>query len=395
MNAISPAPAAYATAATSKGTLDGSASYQWATRPDEQRFLDLDALHAQVSAWAEESHEILSPANAIRALPSPEVGIAFEVGGEVLTPTNWSFGQTCAALGAPAAYLAKQHPKLAAVCLQADLMRRGGDGLKAYARENGDLRAMTGPEYGRILDRDVVGWVRKVAGPGSGWKVPGMIDWSSAAGGMVKHNPHVDVTKENTTLYASDRDLWCFLCQDEYPIQIGKLDNGQPDLVFRGFIVSNSEVGSRTLKLRTFLLRGVCCNRNLWGVQDVSEIKIRHTKIAPEKWQDAMDEIAPALAEWAKGSTWDVVAKVKAAKAIEIAKADEPADAIEWMVERGLSKRMAERAMVRVMEEEGHPLQTLWDACNGITALARSIQHQDDRVELETLAGRWMDKVKA
>lgn len=49
------------------------------------------------------------------------------------------------------------------------------------------------------------------------------------------HNPHVDITKETTTLYASDRDVFLFLVDDTHPIEAGRLPNGDPDLFFRGF----------------------------------------------------------------------------------------------------------------------------------------------------------------
>jgi hypothetical protein len=52
----------------------------------------------------------------------------------------------------------------------------------------------------------------KIAGNGTGdtrWKVPGVLDWST-----MTHNPFVDLTKDTTTLYASDRDVFLFLVDD-------------------------------------------------------------------------------------------------------------------------------------------------------------------------------------
>ena len=63
---------------------------------------------------------------------------------------------------------------------------------------------VTGPDYGRIYDHELVSAVQRIAGNGTGdtrWKVPGVLDWSTGI-----YNPRVDVTKETTTLYASDRD---------------------------------------------------------------------------------------------------------------------------------------------------------------------------------------------
>ncbi|WP_430324049.1 hypothetical protein, partial [Salmonella enterica] len=86
---------------------------------------------------------------------------------------------------------------------------------------------------GRIWDHELVGAVMRFAGDGTGdtrWKVPGLLDWST-----MRHNPFVEVTKETTTLYASDRDVFLFLVDDAHPIEAGRLPNGEPDLYFRGF----------------------------------------------------------------------------------------------------------------------------------------------------------------
>jgi hypothetical protein len=49
------------------------------------------------------------------------------------------------------------------------------------------------------------------------------------------YNPHVDITQDTTTLYASDRDVFLFLVDDLNPIEAGRLPDGSPDLYFRGF----------------------------------------------------------------------------------------------------------------------------------------------------------------
>ena len=90
-----------------------------------------------------------------------------------------------------------------------------------------------------------------IAGDGTGdtrWKVPGVLDWAT-----MTHNPFVDITKDTTTLYASDRDVFLFLVDDTHPIEAGRLPNGDPDLYFRGFYCWNSEVGSKTLGIASLL----------------------------------------------------------------------------------------------------------------------------------------------
>ncbi len=87
--------------------------------------------------------------------------------------------------------------------------------------------------------------MQRIAGNGTGdtrWKVPGVLDWSTGI-----YNPRVDITKDTTTLYASDRDVFLLLVDDMNPIEAGRLPDGSPDLYFRGFYCWNSEVGTKTL----------------------------------------------------------------------------------------------------------------------------------------------------
>ncbi len=126
------------------------------------------------------------------------------------------------------------------------------------------------------------------------WKVPGVLDWSTGI-----YNPRVDITKDSTTLYASDRDVFLFLVDDLNPIEAGVLPDGSPDLYFRGFYCWNSEVGAKTLGIASFYLRAVCQNRNLWGVEDFQEIKIRHSKYAASRFAH---QAAPALTRFAESS---------------------------------------------------------------------------------------------
>ena len=56
---------------------------------------------------------------------------------------------------------------------------------------------------------------------------------------------------------------------------------------------------------------------------------------------------------------------------------------------------MAKAAMARHVQEEQKPIRNVWDAAQGITAIARDIPHQDARVNLERKAGALLDKVAA
>jgi hypothetical protein len=47
----------------------------------------------------------------------------------------------------------------------------------------------------------------------------------------------------------------------------------EDDIVFRGFYITQSEVGFKSLKVAVFYLRAICCNRIMWGVEGFEEIR--------------------------------------------------------------------------------------------------------------------------
>src|SRR5215218_4554507 len=155
------------------------------------------------------------------------------------------------------------------------------------------------------------------------------------------HNPLVDITKDVTTLYASDRDVFLFLCDDLNPIEAGRLPDGSPDLYFRGFYCWNSEVGSKTLGIASFYLRAVCMNRNLWGVENFEEITIRHSKFAAQRFAH---EAAPALTSFAPAP---FVAGITDARQRIVARTDE--DRESFLRKNGFSKSETSKVIQAVL----------------------------------------------
>ena len=285
----------------SRGDRVGRVSSEWFARPDDERYLSLSELHASVLRRAERSRTRTVESAAIRVearRDDPEgLSLVLPDAPEPVAPTHWSFGQLASLVGAPSAYLRQLPATLAGINLQYGLSAHRAEQVKTLETANGrlELRAVTGPDYGRIYDHELVAAVQRIAGDGTGdtrWKVPGVLDWSSGV-----YEPRVDVSKQTTTLYASDRDVFLFLVDDLNPIEAGRLPDGAPDLYFRGFYCWNSEVGARTLGIASFYLRAVCQNRNLWGVEDFQEISIRHSKHAASRFAH---EAAPALTRFAE-----------------------------------------------------------------------------------------------
>ena len=375
-----------------RGERIGRVSSEWFSRPDDERYLSLDALHDAVRARADRATARTVETRALRVGASRDdtsrLTLMVPDREEPISPTHWSFGRMCSLVGAPASYMRQLPAPLAAINLQHGLLSHRGELVKTLEAEDGrvELRAVTGPDYGRIWDHELVAAVQRIAGNGTGdtrWKVSGLLDWST-----MTHNPFVEVTKDTTTLYASDRDVFLFLVDDTHPIEAGRLPNGDPDLYFRGFYCWNSEVGSKTLGIASFFLRAVCMNRNIWGAEGFQEISIRHSKFAAHRFAH---QAAPALARFADSSPAAFVSGVRAAREQVVARKDE--DRETFLRKRGFSKPETERIIATVLSEEGRPPESVFDFVQGITALARSKPHQDARLELEGRAAKLMASV--
>nr|WP_313533775.1 DUF932 domain-containing protein [Brucella anthropi] len=375
----------------SRGSLNSRVSSEWFSRPDDERFLSLTELYDAVKARADRATARTVESRAVRVDASRDNAerLSLIVPGqeEPIAPTHWSFGQLCSLVGAPATYMRQLPAPLAGINLQHGLLSHRAELVKTLETQDGrvELRAVTGPDYGRIWDHELVAAVMKIAGNGIGdtmWKVPGTLDWAT-----MTHNPFVDVTKDNTTLYASDRDVFLFLVDDTHPIEAGRLPNGEPDLYFRGFYCWNSEVGSKTLGIASFYLRAVCMNRNLWGVENFEEITIRHSKFAAQRFAH---EAAPALRSFANSSPAPFIAGIKAARERIVAHNDE--DRETFLRRRGFSKAETGKIIETVLQEEGRPPESIFDFVQGMTAHARTKTNQDTRLELEGKAKTLLER---
>lgn len=380
----------------SRGTMRDELSRQWWSRPDDERYTSLTKLRDATKRRYEASKEsrvetkkveLFAPeARTIEDTQKLFVGLPT---GEESVFTHWSFGQACALAKAPGAYLRALPSQLAADNINYSLRHmREVEEVKAYYHRDGggQLHALTGPDYGRIPDYEMVQAVMQIAGDGDGsqgWKVPGVMNWANGT-----YNPYVDVTKENTTLFASDRDVFLFLVDDTRPIEVGKLADGSPDYMFRGFYAWNSETGSRSYGVAAMYLRGVCMNRCLWGVEKFTEFKGRHSKGAPDRF---MYEARPALRSFAEGSAQTLIEGVTAAKAAIKAQDDE--EALAFLRGRGFSRSKAAQIFETVEREEQRKPRSVWDFAQGITAVARKEPNQDTRLDLERQAGALLDMV--
>lgn len=352
------------------------ASHQWANRPADQRFTSLPAMLQRMQYIRDHSNASIVSSRDIECMPigNDHRGIVVAApDGNAYAPTHFSFGQLAQLAEAPGGYLRTLPSEIAVDALNFGLrFKRGPEevGMLLYKDGTAEMRAATGPRYGRIWNADIVSSLIDQVGDGvSGqWRVPG------------EFGQRVEVTNQNTTLYAGDRDMFVFLADEDNRIEMPNRRDGKAGSLARGFFCWNSEVGSKTFGIATFLFDYVCCNRIVWGAEGFKEITLRHTKTAPDRW---LEEVKPALLAYAQSSQATVLDTVKAAQAAKV-------DDLDDFLAKRFSRNKSAAIKVAFEADEARPMETLWDVTTGVTAYARQIQHQDERVELERIGGEIM-----
>ncbi len=336
---------------------------QWCTRPPDERFADLDSLLGYTSRLKTSSQERVTELVDLHIDVTDRLGLALNGTEEPALLTNWSFNQLCTAIGAPAKYLRSLPPRVVIECMRWGLGEKDVGAKLLYRNGGGDktVAAFTGPNYGRIWDADVVAALQDAVA-GTGWHVP-----PARSNGQ----------SENAGLYASDRDMFAFFVNDENPIEVGNAKLG------RGFFCWNSETGSCTFGLTTFLYNYVCGNHIVWGAEEVHELKIIHRSKALDRFRTNALPLLNHFVE-SRVATDAIVDGVHRASQLKVG--DSLEQVSEWFKDKPFTGQEVTEAW-QTGHEEGEDVSTLWGMVQGFTAYARGLSFTNARVDLEKRAG--------
>jgi len=343
-----------------------AAHRQWAVRPPDERFPNLEALREFTKFRKTASLEFHRDLQQIKVSVSPEEAIAINGSSEPAIVSNWAFGQLCSSVGAPARYLRTLPPEIVLECLNHGLNRSDRECklLIRHVQPEGEVHAerwaaaLTGPEYGRIWDADVVDTLSGAI-EGSSW------------------HPPLAYGREPGGLYASDRDMFVFMVSDENSVEIGNARLG------RGFFCWNSETGSATFGLTTFLYNYVCGNHIVWGAEQIEELRIIHRNRALNRfYSDAI----PVMNRFIENRSLEDAIKDSVSRAMERRIGDSPDEILKRLQPQQFTKGEIEKAWA-YGTTEGEDVRTAWGLVQGLTAFARNIPHIDKRVNLERRAG--------
>lgn len=353
------------------------ASYQWATRPDDERYPDLPSLHAATMRQRNRSLKSTVALSEV-AITLDKEGDLFLVGdeGNRAKFNHWSFTQFASRIGAPASYLRTLPPSLVHSLMNHGLSNLADEDkigqLLLWSTEKNkefDLRAITSEKYTRLWNHQIVERVMNLPG---GWKVPPA--YGSHHGGRP------------SGLYAGDHDMFIFLVNEE-----NRIDDGTKDGLARGFFVWNTEVGGISFGMDEFLYRFICGNHIVWGAQNVERTRIRHIGAADDRAWAALEE---HTAKYLESSPRTIENAIKAAKSYSLGNTKD--DVVQTVFQtRVIGKKQAQKAYALAEQNEGTDgsPRSAWGLAQGITRLSRESQYADARVVLDRAAGRVLEMV--
>jgi len=101
-----------------------------------------------------------------------------------------------------------------------------------------------------------------------------------------------------------------------------------------------------------------------------------------------LEEIQPALLAYSQSTQSTVLETVKAAQAKKV-------DDLDKFLAARFTRNKAAAIKVAHESDEGRPMETLWDVTTGVTAYARQLTHQDERVDMERIGGEILEMATA
>jgi hypothetical protein len=323
------------------------ANRQWATRPDDEKFNDLQTMRDACFGYAQSAVEAKVIINDLR--------VSSEGDNDM---------RLCQRAKAPAGYLRSLPSTLAVQNLNHGLKVAPGV-ANLMAHRNGELliRSLTTDLYQRVWN----------------WEVCERLMALADREKLVPARPTFrSLGSDAPALYASDHDMFAFLMSSERQIR-GPLG----ELLLRGVIAINSEVGEAALKFLSFYFRDMCGNHIIWGAREVAEVKLVHVGQIRERFTEAMVRVrkymdSPGSIDEAQFQ--QMTAQIATTK-------DEVLDAVFGKL-GGVSRKELSASYDAVREDEDGAPNTKWGLAQGITRYSQQTPYADERTALDRAAGQ-------
>lgn len=269
---------------------------------------------------------------------------------------DWSFSQACRLSGGSKDTLNRLSLPCAAQALQELAEKRPNP--NALALIDGDSQqivSLNSDRYSRIYDADLVETMLSVTGESF-------------------TNPQTGVSKAGTGLYAGEQD--CFVFQVS---PLGWVEIGQ-EAFAPGFFVWNSEVGARSLGVKTFWFQKVCNNHIVWDATDVQELRIRHTGDKYEKLAAVRRQLQQLVDKLESGKG-KFIATIQAAMQARLG-AEQAATILK---DAGFASKLAKETLEVAQSKGG---LTIFAVVDALTRLSQRAEFVGQRHELDVKAGK-------
>jgi hypothetical protein len=227
-----------------------TAHREWATRPPDQRYASVEALHDAARARRDRTMERDIETGEFRTEPAGDHGLAlYESSGPTAALTHWSFEQLATIAGAPPKYLRSLPAPIASAAINYGLrrLRRSQHQLFVDRDAPWTVHAITSSRYARVHHDELAGRVLDLMVDHPAWHLP--LGYKDGVYGA---------ERVPSGAYLGDRDMFLFLVDGNRDLE-DPTDSTHAGL-FRGFILRNSDVGAAALTLDLFLFRAVCSN---------------------------------------------------------------------------------------------------------------------------------------
>ncbi len=355
-----------------------TAHREWASRPPDERFASVSALHEAARLRRDRTEERVIETRQFRTeAPTPDGLVLRELSGVTADLTHWSFEQLAAIAGAPPKYLRTLPAELASRAINHGLLqhRRDEHVLFADRAEPWTIHAVTSQRYARVHHDELAARVLDLMADHPAWQLP--LGYKDGVFGAAK---------VPSGAYLGDRDMFLFLVDGNRDLD-DPTDASHAGL-FRGFILRNSDVGAAALTLDVFLFRTVCGNHIIWGFQHVAGFRRRHIGTSIHgAWAESLGSVRTALG----ASLDDDRTRLLRATRQELgATREEVLDTVTMGLD--LSRKQALEAYGLAEVYEPNP-RSVWGYVQGLTRLSQRTPWQDARFALDQAASRLLATV--
>src|ERR671911_3123743 len=333
-----------------------TAHREWATRPPDERYASVEALHEAARARRDRTMERDIETGDFRTEAAGTDGLAIcESSGRTAALTHWSFEQLATIAGAPPKYLRSLPAPIASDAINFGLRRHRRTQHQLFVDRDAPwtVHAITSSRYARVHHDELATRVLDLMAAHPAWHLPlGYKDGEYGA------------ERVPSGAYLGDRDMFLLLVDGNRALDdpTDRTDAG----LFRGFILRNSDVGAAALTLDLFLFRAVCLNHLIWGFQHVAGFRRRHVGASiHEAWTDSLRSVRDAL----DANLDDDRATLLRATTRELGPTRE--DVLEAVTTRlDVSRKQAAEAYALAETHEANP-RSVWGYVQGLTRLSQ------------------------